>query len=225
MIEAVTPDERGQIMGHWDPTVYRRHYMPDVIDRDCQAIYLGTVPQDNLVQRVGRLPRDLQAPTVLTNAQKSEVMNDPKLLRLCQKRQKIAKKIKKKYSTIKAAKGTRRHTRHKRLQARIVSKKKKLLERRMEKAIKDFFATINTEDVNKQLQGILPSTEVLTPSTIKYELKERATVAKLFFECHDDLKELELFQMRIEIIQNLIILCRRQESLLAKYGNTTSPIE
>jgi hypothetical protein len=54
----------------------------------------------------------------------------------------------------------------------------------MEKAIKDFFATINTEDVNKQLQGILQSTELLTPSTIKYELEERAIVAKLFFECH-----------------------------------------
>jgi len=63
----------------------------------------------------------------------------------------------------------------------------------MDKALKDFFATINTEDVNKQLQGILPSTEVLTPSTIKYELEERAMVAKLFFECYDNLKELELF--------------------------------
>jgi hypothetical protein len=80
MVEAVTPDERGQIMSQRDPTVYRRHYMPDVIDRDCQAIYLGTVSQDDLVRRVGRLPRDLRAPTVLTNAQKSEVMNDPKLL-------------------------------------------------------------------------------------------------------------------------------------------------
>jgi hypothetical protein len=79
----------------------------------------------------------------------------------------------------------------------------------MEKALKDFFATINTEDVNKQLQGILLSTEVLTLLTIKYELEEQAMVARLFFECHDDLKELELFQMRIEIIQNLIILCRR----------------
>jgi hypothetical protein len=58
--------------------------------------------------------------------------------------------------------------------------------------------------VNKQLQGILLSAEVLTPSTIKYELEERATVAKLFFECHDDLKEIELFQMRMEIIRNLI---------------------
>ena len=37
-------------------------------------------------------------------------------------------------------------------------------------------------------------------------------VAKLFFECHDDPKELQLFQMRMEIIQNLIILCRCRES-------------
>lgn len=60
----------------------------------------------------------------------------------------------------------------------------------MEKAVKDFFATINTKDVDKQLQGILLLTEVLTPSTIEYELKEQAIVAKLFFECYNDLKEL-----------------------------------
>jgi hypothetical protein len=79
----------------------------------------------------------------------------------------------------------------------------------MEKAVEDFFATINTEDVDKQLQGILLSTKVLTPLTIEYELEEQATVAKLFFECYDDLKESELFQIRMEIIRNLIILCRR----------------
>jgi hypothetical protein len=66
--------------------------------------------------------------------------------------------------------------------------------------------------VNKQLQAILTSTELLAPPTIRYELEEQATVARLSFECHDDLKELELFQMRIEIIRNLTILYRRQES-------------
>lgn len=64
----MTPDERGQIMGQQDPTTYRRYYMPDFVDQDCQVIYLGTVLQDDLVQKVGRLPRDLQAPNALTNA-------------------------------------------------------------------------------------------------------------------------------------------------------------
>ena len=134
------------------------------------------------------------------------------LLRLYQKRSKAAEKIKQNYSTIKAAEGTSQHERYQKLLARINNKKRELRDARLEEAINDFFATINIEDVNKQLQGILPSTEVLTPSTIKYELEERATVAKLFFKCHDDLKESQLFQMRMEIIRNLIILCRRQES-------------
>jgi hypothetical protein len=71
----------------------------------------------------------------------------------------------------------------------------------MEKAVKNFFATINTKDVDKQLQGILLLTkEVLTPLTIEYKLKEQATVAKLFFKCYNNLKESELFQICIKII-------------------------
>lgn len=75
------------------------------------------------------------------------------------------------------------------LLAWINNKKRELRDARLEEAINDFFATINIEDVNKQLQGILLLTEVLTLSTIKYKLEERAAVAKLFFKCYDDLKE------------------------------------
>jgi hypothetical protein len=42
--------------------------MLDFIERDCQAIYLGVVLQDDLVRRVGQLYRDLRAPTALTEA-------------------------------------------------------------------------------------------------------------------------------------------------------------
>jgi hypothetical protein len=83
---------------------------------------------------------------------------------------------------------------------------------RFEEAVGDFWKTIYTEIVDKQLQGILPSTESLTLPTMEYELEERATVTRLFLECPDDLKELQLFQLRMEIMRNLIILCRRQES-------------
>ena len=47
---------------------------------------------------------------------------------------------------------------------------------------------------------------------MEYELEERNTIARLFLECHDDLKEDQLFHLRIEIIRNLIILCKRQET-------------
>jgi hypothetical protein len=208
----VTPDERGQILSQRDPTVYRRYYLPDFIDRDCQAIYLGTVPQDQLIRRVGRLPFHLDAPQALTDAQKSEIRNDPDLLRLYRRRDKVAKKIKKKYSPMRAAEGTRRYERHQRLQRRINCLQQKLRTERFDKAQADFWKTIYTEIVDKQLQGVLPSTEPLTLSTMEYELEERDTIAKLFLECRDDLKEHQLFQLRMDIMRNLIILCRRQES-------------
>jgi hypothetical protein len=49
---------------------------------------------------------------------------------------------------------------------------------------------VNIDDVNKQLQGIIPLTKVLAPSTIEYKLPKQATVTKLLFEYYNDLKEL-----------------------------------
>jgi hypothetical protein len=42
--------------------VYERYYMPAFINRDCQAIYLGSIRRDDLVQAVGRLARHERAP-------------------------------------------------------------------------------------------------------------------------------------------------------------------
>jgi hypothetical protein len=208
----VTADERGQIINQQDLSIYRRYYQPDFIDRDCQAIYLGTVLQDDLIQRVGRLPFYTEAPPALTDAQKAEIKNDPRLLCLCQRHDRLSKMIKKDFSTVKAAQETRRYKKYKKLQARINSLKQKLNTEWFDKATKDFWATVYTKEVNKQLQGILLSTELLALPTIKYKLKEQATVAKQLLECCNNLNELQLFQIRIEIIRNLIILCGRQET-------------
>jgi hypothetical protein len=215
-IEAVTPDEHGQIIGQRDPAVYRRYYIPDFIDCDCQAIYLGTVLQDDLIQRVGQILYNLKVPTALTDTQKSEIRNSPKLLRLYKKHQRVCKKIKEDFSSIKTAEGILQYRKQQKLQARINKLKQNLNNNRLEQAIDNFWKIADTDIVNKQLQGIILSAEVLILSTIEYELEEQATVAKLFFQYSNDLKELQLFYIRIEIIQNLVILCRRQETHTSK---------
>ena len=121
-----------------DLTVYWQYYQPDFIDQDCQAIYLGTIPQDNLIQRVGQLPFYTKAPPALTDTQKAKVKNDPRLLRLCQKHDGLSKIIKKDFFTIKAAQGTQQYKKHKKLQARINSLKQKLNTEQFYKATKDF---------------------------------------------------------------------------------------
>jgi hypothetical protein len=153
-----------------------------------------------------------EVPTALTDTQKAKIRNNPRLLRLCQKYNRLSKIIKKDFSTIKAAQGIRQYKKYKKLQARINSLKQKLKAEQFDKATKDFWATVYTKEVNKQLQGILLSTELLAPPTIKYKLKEQATVAKLFLEYCNDLNKFQLFQIHIEIIRNLTILYRRQET-------------
>jgi hypothetical protein len=45
------------------------------------------------------------------------------------------------------------------------------------------------------MRGILSAPDVLTLSVIKYELKERATIARLLFQPLNDLKEDELYSI------------------------------
>jgi hypothetical protein len=187
--------------------------MPGFIDRDCQAIYLGSPSRDDLVRAVGRLAYNQRAPTALTDIQKVAISNDPRILELGKTRRACVAKIKDLgYPTIKAAEGTTWYKRHRAAQTDINSLKRQLSESRVQQAIREFHDTIDTIEVNKQLQGLTRPTEVLTPSTVVYELKERATVAKIFFQSLDNLTERQLFHVRAKLTRNLIKLCRRHET-------------
>ena len=65
--------------------VYERYYMPNFIDSNTLAIYLGTTRRDNLIQAVGHLERHEEAPDKLTKDQQREIWNDPEMVswRLC----------------------------------------------------------------------------------------------------------------------------------------------
>jgi hypothetical protein len=156
--------------------------MPNFIARDTLAIYLGTTPRDDLIKAVGHLERHEDAPVRLTDMQKREIWNDPQVVSLLRCRERYAAKIRKQgYATIKAAEGTKYFTRHAEVQREINSLKTKLGRKLLDKTIDKFHETVHSDEVERQMQGILPSNEVLNPSTIKYELEERAIVARLLF--------------------------------------------
>jgi hypothetical protein len=207
----VTPEERRQIMGNRGD-VYERYYMPAFIDRDCQAIYLGSTRRDDLIRAVGRLARHERAPKHLTDVQKFEISRHPDLLNLIKERATYVQEIKDHgYRTIKAAKGTRLYRKHKDKQAEINALKRQLSEALLEKTIEEFHKTVHTTEVDLQLQGIRPA-DILTPPAFKYELEERATVARLLFEPLNGLTEDQILEVRIELVEHLMRLCKRQET-------------
>jgi hypothetical protein len=193
--------------------VYERYYMPNFIARDTLAIYLGTTPRDDLIKAVGHLERHEDAPVRLTDAQKREIWNDPEVVSLLRCRERYAAKIKGQgYATIKAAVGTKYFTRHAEVQHEINSLKTKLGRKLLDKTIDKFHETVHSDEVERQMRGILPSNEVLNPSTIKYELEERATVARLLFQPFNDMSLQEVSQVRIQVVDAMVQLCSRQET-------------
>ncbi|KAH7379094.1 hypothetical protein BKA64DRAFT_551894, partial [Cadophora sp. MPI-SDFR-AT-0126] len=85
------------------------------------------------------------------------------------------------------------YKKHHEAQRKINYKKNKLRNELLDNTINNFHETVHVNEVNRQIRGILPDTEVLTPSTIEYELEERATVAKLLFQPLNELHKDQVF--------------------------------
>ncbi|KAG9240227.1 hypothetical protein BJ878DRAFT_449867 [Calycina marina] len=150
--------EHRQIMGHRGD-VYERYYMPSLIDRDCQAIYLGPTRRDNLIRAVGRLICHERAPKALTDVQKFDISQHPKLLELIKERTQCVRDLKDHgFSTIKSAKRTKWFEKHKSIQADINTLKRQVKDDCLEKTIAEFHKTVHTADLDRRLRAFVQST-------------------------------------------------------------------
>ena len=201
-------------MGHrqGDSRVYVQYYMSNFNDADCQSICFGSAPQRDLVHLAGRLLRHGDAPTALTDNQRFEVSQDPKLVKCRQKRSKVLEAMKSQgYSTRAAAEGTRLAAQYDHYKKKADSLNKMLKSERLQQAIKDFHDSIHIEEINRQLNGTKPS-RVIAPPTINYELPERAQVARLFSQFADVLTREALYPLRMTLVRTMARLCKRRES-------------
>jgi len=212
--EALTPEERNKIMGHrqGDSRVYVQYYMSTFNDADCQSICFGSAPQRDLVHLAGRLLRHGDAPTALTDNQRFEVSQNPKLMKCRQKRSKALEAMKLQgYSTRAAAEGTTLAVQYDHYKKKADCLNKKLKSERLQQAIKDFHDSIHIVEINRQLKGTKPS-RVIAPPTINYELPERAQVARLFSQAADVLTREALYPLRMSLVKTMARLCKRRES-------------
>ena len=62
--------------------VYKQYYMPNFVDKDCLAIFLGTTQHNDLVQAVSYLEHHSRALDNLNNTQKDKICNYLELIKL-----------------------------------------------------------------------------------------------------------------------------------------------
>ncbi|KAF2254792.1 hypothetical protein BU26DRAFT_500479 [Trematosphaeria pertusa] len=197
-------------MGHHGDT-YEQFYMPNLIKRDFQSIYFGTPSQEDLIWSIARmgLSRDKRAPTTLTDEQKLEVKHHPDLVRLREKRERYNKKLQRLgYHPVEAGTGTSEYAFYEKYKRKANSKANALRNKRLEQAIKDFHDSIDTIEIDRQLDGTNQQ-EILTPQITRQELRERANVARLMSKSMADFDDERALRMRIRFTQNLADLYAR----------------
>ncbi|KAK3933472.1 hypothetical protein QBC46DRAFT_434648, partial [Diplogelasinospora grovesii] len=214
--KALTPEERNHSMGHMlgDSSTYVKFYMTDFIEADFQEIVFGSEPQRDLIQLMGRLMRRGDAPTSLISEQMVEINNNKKLLKLKRRKNRVVQRMNEMGWTLKSApkegRGAELLQRHGRFARQADTLRKALYDERLTRAIHEFHASRDGEEIARQLNGIKPS-EYLAPPTVHYQLPTRARIAKLFSEVANITNRDELFALRMQLVQEVTQLCKQRE--------------
>lgn len=159
---------------------------------------------------------DPRAPTEPSSTDLDAVKIDPKLVRLRQLRDHLSKEVRHESGTLKQAemKGTKLYRMYKNAEDALRCTKAKLRKSAQEEACQRFFDTIDTLEINKQLDPSFLDLEdcAWEPKQIEHALEERALAAELLCKNIAEHPATVQLEHRTMTIIALIALCRRREA-------------
>lgn len=145
--------------------------MDDFNEVGLQEIVFGSNPQRDLIHLMGRLVRRGDAPTRLTDEQMAEIKNNKKLSKLRRKKDLVVQSLKKMGWTPKSApkegRGAKLLEQHGRFARKGDTLRKTLYDKYLARVIQEFYASKDSKEIARQLNGIKPS-EYLAPPTVHY---------------------------------------------------------
>ncbi|OJD27699.1 hypothetical protein ACJ73_00909 [Blastomyces percursus] len=212
-----TASERNQIMGHSRADIFERYYISMKVKRDVQSAYLGCPARESIIQAVGRfsLTRDPRAPKELSNEQKDAIERDPRLIKLCGQQRSLHKLIERKHGSLSKAKGTELYHQYAELGDTIRAEKQALHREAFDGMGQEFFATIDTIEIERQLLGLPVSKKLKMDDedNVQFVFKERARLARNLFHSSDCRIEdqHELYVRRVQTVQDWVTLCSLRE--------------
>lgn len=237
LLDVATTSEHNQVMGHSRADIFEWYYISQKIKRDVQSAYIDCPPRESIINAVGRfsLTRDSRVPKELSDDQKAAVERDSRLVKLSGRQQSLAKLINRKHGSIPKVKGTVLHREYSELGDNIRAEKQSLHREAFDRIREEFFATIDTIEIEKQLLGLSPGDKfkIEDKSNIEFTFKERARLAGNLFRSSDCTTEAqhELYPRRVQTIQDWVSLCslqegpRKRRALSSKCGFNTDQLD
>jgi hypothetical protein len=201
-------------MGHVYASTFQK-YMNQRVQTHVQAAFLGLPSEDALMNILSHQSRfiDPRAPSKyddLPESKRATILDHPEIVRLQQMRGTLALEAKELYGSMKNATGTKIGELKAMADAALRTAKKHLKEATFTGARNEFFDTIDTLEINKQLNTSLldMKQDTYEPERIVHRLKERRRVAELMQAPSQELSEEDDILRRVILINALIDLGR-----------------
>lgn len=201
-------------MGHVYASTFQK-YMNERVQTHVQASFLGIPSEDALMNILSHQSRyiDPRAPSTyddLPESKRATLANHPEIVSLEQMRHTLALEAKELYGSMKNARGTKIGELKSKADAALRAAKKVLKTTTFNGARSEFFATIDTLEINKQLDPSFLDIkqDIYEPEQIVHRLKERRQVAELMQAPLRELAEEHDILRRTALINALIDLGR-----------------
>ena len=139
-------------MNHRDAGVFQA-YLNKRVRCDVQAAFLGRPSDDALLKATGHMSRfvDPRAPVGLTDSQVNSLQNNPRVVQYREIRDSLSKTLRSTFGTIKKAEGSKLYEVYQEASLQLKNEKNKLRISATKESRQQFFDTIDTKEVNEQL--------------------------------------------------------------------------
>jgi len=204
-----------QVMNHRDAGVFQA-YLNERVRCDVQAAFLGRPSDDALIKAIGHMSRfvDPRAPVGLTDSQVNNLENDSRIVKCREIRNTLAQNLRSQFGTIKKAEGSKLYEVYQEANLQLKNEKNKLRSSAKKESRKQFFDTIDTKEINEQLDlSILDlDRKDWKPGMVEHEMTERKQIADLVCYRTTGLTDEEKLDHRIRTIRALVDFCKIQEA-------------
>ncbi|EDN08847.1 hypothetical protein I7I51_00505 [Histoplasma capsulatum] len=213
--DVATAAERNQVLGHSRADIFERYYLSQKVKRDVQSAYLGCPARESVIRAVGMmsLTRDPRVPKELTDEQKAAIEHDPHLAELNRQKQDLVSDIRYQYGSVPKAQGTELHAQHSKLEKTIQSERRFLRKLARDNIREDFFAKIDTIEIERQLLGLSLTDDLkVEDSVAQFTCVERARLARSLFRSlgSSAAEEDKPHRHRMQVIHDWTALCGLQ---------------
>jgi hypothetical protein len=202
-------------MSHRDAGIYQAYINPRV-QCDVQAAFLGRPSSDAIFKAVSHMSRfvDPRAPTELTSGQMAALKVKPEIVQLRELRDRLSYEVREESGTLEQAAqdDSKLYQLYKQASNNLQSAKTKTLRLAKKNTRQEFFNTINTIEINKQLDPtFLDLGDDWQPPKVEHSLAERQIVADLMCKSTFGLSDEAKMEHRLQTLNALVALCRKRE--------------